>query len=157
MVFIQNDQFQSPYKVENPGQFCNALMDARVHFGSSIDVLTLNGHANNDLLVLARNSGYFFTSDQEETNCMNETLSSTAQVFLLGCNTATPHYSDRPTLTTRVSRGLLGREITGFAAFYNPFFTTSSFFNGRFQHDNHIPANLNGLVSPITTAVSETS
>lgn len=138
------------YRVESPAQFCAALGDAKSSFGDSISVLSLQGHSNQDVFVL----DYYFRGGGEEISCMKETLSSDAQIFLLGCNVATPKPNGGITLTEKISKSLPGKEITGFSAVYNPFITTSSYSNGRFQHNSHSLTSSNGFVNPISTAVT---
>lgn len=119
------------YEVESPDQFCEALHNAHLNFGTPINVLSFQGHANSEGFVL----GYFFTADQQEITCMNNTLSPDSQIFLLGCNTATPNAYQ--TLTEKMSQGLPGKEITGFSSEYNPFFSTTRYSNNRFSHSNY--------------------
>lgn len=142
------------YSVESPGEFCEALIEAKDSFCDSIDVLSLDGHANTFSLILGK--AYSFLADQQEINCMKDVLSSNAQIFLTGCNTATPSYQNL-TLTEKVSIGLPGRDVNGFSSFYHPMLITTSFLEGgRFLHDNHVPVNSNGLTgfSTVITKVS---
>lgn len=124
------------FEVGNSDEFCEALVDSTRHLGGKLDVLYMDAHGSNNFMAYTERESYF-TGNYMELKCMGDTLSSNAQVFLNGCNTATPHRNGGTTLTTRISKGLPGREITGFRDFYDPFLTTSSYSNGRFRHDNH--------------------
>lgn len=130
------------YNVESTEGFCDSLFDAKTRMGS-INVVSIMAHSNNEGQYF--NNGYIFNGWNEVT-CMRYALPKEAQVFLVGCNTATPA-GKVPTLTEIVSMGLPGREVTGFAAFYNPFFTTTRFTNGRFSHENYFPLDLHGSLS----------
>jgi hypothetical protein len=149
-VFYQNCETKV-YVVKSPTQFCEALTDARNSFDATLDVVSLEGHANSQLLVL--DNDYQFKASSQEMDCLKNVLSSDAQVFLPGCNTATSH--SFLTLTERVSKNLPGKDVIGFSAYYNPFFTTTSYIKGRFQHDNHHIMSSKGFVNPITTSVTK--
>ncbi|MFZ0564733.1 MAG: hypothetical protein WAM28_00845, partial [Chlamydiales bacterium] len=127
------------YEPKNSTQLCEALNRAK-HFDGPIDVLALEGHANNEALML--DLTYNFKAGAQEMECMRNTLASDAQVFLLGCNTATPLKKGGQTLTERVSDTLEGREINGFAAYYSTWSTTTGFSKGRFHHDNHLVSDM---------------
>jgi hypothetical protein len=139
------------YSVNSSSQFCEALDDARTAFGADINVVSLQGHGYSESLRLGEN--YRFRGKHTETNCLQKVLSPDAQVILAGCNTATPDTEE--TLTDHLSQSLPGKEIIGFASYYIPFFTTTSFSNGRFQHDNHYWRSTLGFVSPISTVVKK--
>ncbi len=134
------------YAVKNTTQFCEALVDARNSFGTPINVLSLHGHAGNWYLTLGKE--YHFTGDRNEIACMKNVLTANAQVFLLGCNTATPH-AVLPSLTEYVAEGLPGKEIVGFSDLYNNNVATTNYENGRFQHNSY--ANPAGRYLPIST------
>lgn len=141
------------YIVNSDGQFCNALESARVHFGAPVDILSLQGHANNKLQLLGDN--YAFSGNQKEITCMKETLSPDAQIVLLGCNTATITPDVQTTLLDKVSKGLPEKTVTGFNGFYNMWLTTTSWINNRFIHENYIPYNLNGFTYLRTSRVAK--
>ena len=133
------------YAVASRGEFCQVLQRAKEDFGAPIDVLTLDGHGNNQFIQLG--SSYRFSGSLDEVLCMDEALASNAQVILASCNTAAPFYNGRKTLTEKVAEGIPGRWVTGFSAFYDPLFTTTSISGeGHISHDNHFFVGLNGYL-----------
>lgn len=133
------------YDVRSAEGFCDAMNSAKDRLNGPIDVLSIQGHGSNFHMNL---NGYSFHVQPEKLRCLNETLAHNAQIFLQGCNTATPTNVGSETLTEAVARFLPGKEVTGFSAYYNPALTTSSYSNGRFTHDSYCPRSLNGWVNP---------
>jgi hypothetical protein len=138
------------YGVNSSSQYCQSLADAKEYFGAPIDVLSLVGHSDNQ----SQDLGYFFWGRPRDTICMEEALSSEAQVFVLGCNTATTT-GDFQTLTERLSDRLPGKEVIGFSSYYGPAYTSTSFSKGRFHHDSHFPYSLNGWRLPTSFVVEK--
>lgn len=133
------------YKLKYSVDFCTSLDEAKNYFGSEIDVVVIQAHASNQKMSFEAGK---FVGNWDQVSCIKDALSSEGQLFLTGCNTATSYsHSKDPSITDRVSNYLPGVSVVGFSAYYNPHFTTSRFFEGRFYHDNHFPYNLNGYTS----------
>ncbi|MEI8300040.1 MAG: hypothetical protein WCG10_00310 [Chlamydiota bacterium] len=141
------------YEVYDRSEFYAALREAKVSFGSPVDVLAFEGHANNKLQSLGKFME--FEAYDDDICHMNEVLSSNAQIFLLGCNTATPDPSGKPHLTKLTSNRLPNKEVNGVGALYNPLFSTSSYSEGRFFHNSYFDGSASGVTE--TTTHSEGS
>lgn len=127
------------YRVNSEKEFREALANASQHLGGPIDALFFHGHANNQVQSLG--SHYYFTASDHEAASMRQYLSKTAQVFSLGCNTATQTPGVLVPLAERIAKKVPGREVTGIAAYLNPFLSSTS-FNGRFKIQSYFPAKL---------------
>lgn len=125
------------YRANSPTQFCQALKDASSHFQSKIDALSLSGHASSGSLTIGPDYEIHAKS-LYEFDCMRTHLPSDAQILMDGCNTAT-EIGGVPSLASQFSSHVPGREVTGYAAFYNPLMATSSYKNGKFKFDNLFP------------------
>lgn len=137
------------YTVNTPNEFCDALENAKNHFNKSISIVVFDGHADTISFYLGKT--YRFYVGLREVRCMNDFLSSEAQIFLAGCNTATP--SSYPSLTERLSKKLLGKEVNGYSSYYHPGCTLSSYIKGRFHHDNFYPMSSAGWVNPFFSSL----
>lgn len=131
------------YRVTSDQDICRVLKQATEHFAAPIETLSIEGHANGNLMVL--NAGYDFKGDETALKCLDESIKPDADIFLLGCNTATrDHGPDKPSLTERISQRLPTRKVTGTTAYLNPFITSNSFSDGTFSMSAFCPKDSNG-------------
>lgn len=113
--------------------FCGLLKQASKELGN-IDLLSINGHADSYAQVISQN--YILYGYSPEWRCIDKNLAKNAQIFLMGCNTATLDNS----ISQTGSRYLFGKkEVTGFASLYNPFLSLNSYVNGRFKFESLTP------------------
>lgn len=121
------------YRVRSPYDFCNKIKQAANELGN-INLLAINAHANSREMYL--NKHYKLNSFSAEWKCIAGNLAEDAQIALMGCNTATHEGSLTELSSINVSQK---REVSGFAAYYNPFNSLNSYKNGRFKFEGIFP------------------
>lgn len=137
--FIYENADTRTYSVSSSAELRHVLKQATLELGGPIDLLAFEGHANNQFQVLGPN--YYFYGNAEETRTLQKYLARDAQVFLLGCNTATmtDHY---PSLSEHIAEQLPGRSVTGYAAYLNPFVMLLSLKDKKFNFGAFCPISL---------------
>lgn len=148
------------YEAHSIDDLCLSLKKARSEFKQKIDVFTLQAHSSPFGMKL----GPDFTLEGSESKlrCLSPYLKPQAQVFAMGCNTATTHQNT--SFIQRLSKWVPGREVIGVKAYMNPFFITNYYENGKFHLQSYFPIAydpndslrtfLNPLVSQTKTIVS---
>jgi hypothetical protein len=117
---------------------CDAAEKGTKVLGRPVDILTLMGHANENLINLHKDT--FFTGSSDETACLRDQLQSDAQMILAGCNTATGYNS----LAEKVSRHLNGIEVIGFSGYFAPQSSTTSWDGKKLSLWSYFPLDNQG-------------
>lgn len=130
------------FPIDSNQDFCAALGNATLHFGSPISVLAMSGHSCGGDGQWFENHCFKADAGDPVIACMKEHLTPDAQIFLLGCNTATQTGAS-PSYAEKLSKALLGREITGFKGFYTPHLSWQSLSNGKIRLYSLCPFNSN--------------
>lgn len=139
------------YRIDSDEQFTAAIYDAADYFKRPIDVISLSGHANNNILKLGPNYYWMSSSDPSILSAMKQNLTANGQVLVLGCNTATVTFQTPDPLALRVSKHVPGRFVTGIAAYLNPSLTTNWYSNRFFHVQNYLPVKLSDAETSTVT------
>lgn len=140
-------------RIESGEELCQVLKNATVSFGAPLNLFVFNGHANSNGQVLGKN--YFFTADpaDQALDCMQRYLAENAQIFMLGCHTASTIGNQQP-IAQRLALALPGKEVIGYDGGLNPYFTNQWFEKERFHFQTYWIRAWKKLDFSLTSAVT---
>lgn len=134
------------FRVTSSQNLCQVLQQATDYFGSPIDILSLQGHAEGWFMELNRSPLYWFKAIDSELKCMHTSMKSDGEILLLGCNSATRDITfspDKPSLTEHVAEKLPTRKVIGIKAYLNPVIALQSFSGNSLSFRSYWPPNSN--------------
>lgn len=117
------------YEVTSSDDFSAVFDRATKEMGGKLDLVCLDGHADNRSIDLSRD--YDFRANKIEISAIQRNIQKDGDILLWGCSTA--EYDNRiPSLTERVSKMLPTNSVTGFINNLYPS-RSSAWYDGRLQ------------------------